>query len=400
MTALLIEEHSVTAPLQRVSLARGDGAYTERWLQGLLYRHPGLVPLDLVEPGTGLMVPLCEELNLPHGARTNRLDILAVTRTGRLVLIECKLWRNPQARREVVAQLLEYAALLRGWTYGDLTAQLVQNAHRTGPNPIFDQARGVWPDLDEAVFVDGVARSLDTGDFHLVIAGDGIRSDLHAVADHLNIARLGRARLSLLEIQLWRDSGGRTLVVPSMQLRTEVIQRRILLHNDMPVEVIEDEGPSSAANGDMGDPARRARADENRAFWQRFIDGARFDHPDQPAPRHGGNNWVKVPLPDPVGWVTAYRTGGVVGFSVSLRGEDGEALFRSLQSEADVLRTEGLSLGFRDRGEDPFHGMVNVDRDRGSFGSDGEMLEWLQTMANRFVTLLRPRISSWRRASA
>lgn len=38
--------------------------------------------------------------------------------------MECKLWRNPQARREVLAQILEYASLLRGWSYGDLTARL------------------------------------------------------------------------------------------------------------------------------------------------------------------------------------------------------------------------------------------------------------------------------------
>src|SRR5690606_39199296 len=93
----------------------------ERWLQRVLFEHPDLVPLDLIEPGAGAMIPVCRELTLPGKVR---LDLFGVTRHGRPVLVECKLWRNPQARREVVAQLLEYAALLTRWTYADLTEQL------------------------------------------------------------------------------------------------------------------------------------------------------------------------------------------------------------------------------------------------------------------------------------
>jgi hypothetical protein len=43
------------------------------------------------------------ELPLRHGGSSVYLDLLGVSPTGRLVLIECKRWRNPEARREVVA---------------------------------------------------------------------------------------------------------------------------------------------------------------------------------------------------------------------------------------------------------------------------------------------------------
>lgn len=52
------------------------------------------------------------------------LDILAVRASGRPVLIECKLWKNPQARREVIGQILEYGALLQGQSYADVDAQV------------------------------------------------------------------------------------------------------------------------------------------------------------------------------------------------------------------------------------------------------------------------------------
>ena len=58
------------------------------------------------------------------------------------------------------------------------------------------------------------------------------------------------------------------------------------------------------------DPNLTSRRAENCAFWQRFIDGAHFDHPDQPAPRHGGDNWVSTFLPGPIGWLTAFRSTG------------------------------------------------------------------------------------------
>ena len=48
------------------------------------------------------------------------------------------------------------------------------------------------------------------GDFQLIIAGDGIRSDMHTIAEHLGSQVAGLAQLALLEIQLWHSSSGAT----------------------------------------------------------------------------------------------------------------------------------------------------------------------------------------------
>jgi hypothetical protein len=50
-------------------------------------------------------VPICTELNTPAGP----IDNFMVSPSGLPVLVECKLWRNPEARREVVSQILDYA---------------------------------------------------------------------------------------------------------------------------------------------------------------------------------------------------------------------------------------------------------------------------------------------------
>lgn len=78
------------------------------------------------------------------------LDLLGVTPAGRIVLVECKLWRNPQARREVVAQVPEYASLLQDWSYGDLIARLIATKRLRGSNPIYDLVREAASGLTEA----------------------------------------------------------------------------------------------------------------------------------------------------------------------------------------------------------------------------------------------------------
>ena len=42
---------------------------------------------------------------------------------GLLILAEHKLWRNPQARREVIGQILDYAKEFASWSYEELSGR-------------------------------------------------------------------------------------------------------------------------------------------------------------------------------------------------------------------------------------------------------------------------------------
>lgn len=58
--------------------------------------------------------------------------MLYVTPTGRLAVVEAKLWRNPEARRKVIAQILDYAKELSRWSYETIDARIRdadQSAH-------------------------------------------------------------------------------------------------------------------------------------------------------------------------------------------------------------------------------------------------------------------------------
>lgn len=79
---------------------------TEKWLQDLIHDNPELLPIEEIEPGFGRPVAVCRELATKHGF----IDNLLITPEGNIVVVEVKLWRNPEARRAVVAQALYHCA--------------------------------------------------------------------------------------------------------------------------------------------------------------------------------------------------------------------------------------------------------------------------------------------------
>ena len=101
--------------LQRLPLGvpRADGGMNETSLRDLLFRFPSSLPIPAIDAAYADPVPLCRELRTPAGP----IDALYVNKLGRLILAEFKLWRNPQARREVIGQILDYTKELASWSY-------------------------------------------------------------------------------------------------------------------------------------------------------------------------------------------------------------------------------------------------------------------------------------------
>ncbi|QIA22546.1 hypothetical protein [Mesorhizobium sp. AA22] len=83
------------------------------------------------------------------------------------------------------------------------------------------------------------------------------------------------------------------MIVPSIPIQTEVIRQRVLMTDaGRPLRVEDESDGSIESNEQVIDPEQAMARKSNRLFWQAFNDSVQFDHPDQPAPRHGGNNRV------------------------------------------------------------------------------------------------------------
>ncbi|WP_428483328.1 hypothetical protein [Rhodopila sp.] len=223
-----------TKALRRVDLesSTAPGVYDEAWLQGLLHRHPEVLPIEQIEPGFGDLIPLCRELPLSFGGgRSGALDNLFVTRDGGLVFIEAKLWRNPEARRAVVAQAMEYAAAVFGMNYSELQravikARCVDKATETSLFGIVNAHAG---ELDEAEFIDAISRNLRRGRAIIAVVGDGIREDILPLVNLLQSHAGHRFTFALVELAIYETpEQGVRLVVPSILAQTALIERGVI----------------------------------------------------------------------------------------------------------------------------------------------------------------------------
>lgn len=109
----LVLHDGTTLLLERVPITTGaQAAYDEQFLCDLVFRYPRSLPIGQIDRAYERLVPVCKEFSTAAGW----IDALYVTPTGRLVILEAKLWRNPEARRKVVGQILDYAKELSTWS--------------------------------------------------------------------------------------------------------------------------------------------------------------------------------------------------------------------------------------------------------------------------------------------
>ena len=76
----------------------------EEIFESTIEKYPDALPISEINPLAKVAVPIGRQVTVGN----NSLDLLFLDDTGSLLAIECKLIQNLEARREVVAQLIEY----------------------------------------------------------------------------------------------------------------------------------------------------------------------------------------------------------------------------------------------------------------------------------------------------
>jgi hypothetical protein len=233
----ITESESTVSLLQRVDFRATDNQkYDEVWLQRLLFNYPALLPVEQIEPGFGTPIPLCRELTLTFGAgRSGALDNLFATPDGGLVISEAKLWRNPEARRSVVAQAMEYAGAIFRLTYEELQSAVLRarNSEKERFNSIYEIVSQQTSEIDEAQFVDAMSRNLRRGRAIICVIGDGIREDLAPLAELLQSHAGHRFTFALIELAIYdAPQAGVRIVNPSVLAQTALIERGVVQIED------------------------------------------------------------------------------------------------------------------------------------------------------------------------
>ena len=207
--------------LERIVL--GSGNFDESWLQALIHDRPEILPINQIEPGFGRPIALAREVRCGHG----KVDNLYLTPTGEIILVEAKLWSNPQARREVVAQALDYVAALMSLTYEKFETAII-NAESSAKSLyacIEDQ-----PDaLSQIEFIDAVSNNLARGRILVLIVGDGIRREAEALGALLQSHAGAHFTFALVELAAWRNPiSGDILIIPDVLAQTVMIERGVV----------------------------------------------------------------------------------------------------------------------------------------------------------------------------
>lgn len=218
---VLIGADKVRVDLVRVHL--GGGTENESWLQELIHTHPDILPIADIEPGFGEPIAAAREVPCAHGF----IDNLYLTPSGEIVLVETKLWRNSQMRREVVAQALSYVAALTGMPFEAFEAAVANGQH--APKKLYNLVAERPDVLGETEFIDAVSLNLMRGRMLVIIVGDGLRTETEALAQLLQSHAGSHFTFALVELATWRNAAtGDILAVPTTLAKTVMIERGIV----------------------------------------------------------------------------------------------------------------------------------------------------------------------------
>jgi hypothetical protein len=196
------------------------GFDTEADLQELLARYPSLLAgrqIDQSSPRHWLLI--AREKGVPAfegGLARWSADHLFVDQDGIPTIVEVKRSTNTQIRREVVGQMLDYAANgIRYWPPEQLRADLVRRME--GDSDMADRQvvdlleRAGITDADVEEFWQKVADNLSVGKLRLLFVADEIPETLRRIIEFLN-EQLVQCEVLGLEVRQFRSGTHRVLV--------------------------------------------------------------------------------------------------------------------------------------------------------------------------------------------
>ncbi len=202
---------------------------SERLLQQLLADHPDLLAgdqIDTDEPRRWLLVT--REMAVPgeqDGAGRWSLDHLFLDQEAIPTLVEVKRSSDTRIRREVIGQMLDYAAnAVAYWPVEDIKAKFERRCQDDGdePNAILNGFLG--ENHDAQAFWQSVKTNLQAGRIRLLFIADEIPTELRRVVEFLN-SQMDPAEVLAIEVKQFVGENLKTLV-PRVVGQTETARQK------------------------------------------------------------------------------------------------------------------------------------------------------------------------------
>lgn len=197
---------------------------SEDLLQALLARFPNLLAGDQADGAPRQWLLVRREAGVParEGAGNRwSLDHLFVDREAIPTLVEVKRSDDTRIRREVVGQLLDYAANgVVYWPAERLRADFTARCERAGDDAELVFRRNLGEDLDPEGYWDSVEQNLRAGRIRLIFIADEIPAELRRVIEFLN-EQMSPAEVIGIEIRQYVGDGDLKTLVPRVVGQTE-----------------------------------------------------------------------------------------------------------------------------------------------------------------------------------
>jgi hypothetical protein len=200
------------------------GKSLEDALQTLLERYPKIIPGAQIDPASEdppRFVLLRREM--PIGGWS--LDHLYVDQRGVLTLVETKLFQNPESRREVIGQIIEYAANAADrWASGQARQHAAEFWSKKDKE-LDEVLHEEFGDLDIEEFWHTVETNLKNGRMRLIIAADDLRPEVRRMIEYLN-AEMANTEVLGLEMKCYGEEPAPLVLAPRLVGQTQATADR------------------------------------------------------------------------------------------------------------------------------------------------------------------------------
>lgn len=205
----------------------------EKELQDLLEKSPELLAGEQINPeAPRKWLQIKREMDVPDpvtGSARWSVDFLFVDQDAVLTFVECKRHDDTRSRREVIAQVLDYAANApRLWRADDIE-QAARITQQMRGQSLEDAIRSLTGSADDpAVFFNRAIENLNQHNLRIVLFLESAPRELKTVVEFL-MEELSRVKIVLVEAKRFR-SAGVEVVSPVVWGYTEKVrhQRQVL----------------------------------------------------------------------------------------------------------------------------------------------------------------------------
>jgi hypothetical protein len=180
-------------------------------LQENIKSLPELIPIeDAIGDPVGLLT-----IGMEVSAGSGAIDLLLLSSDGVVTIVETKLARNPESRREVVGQVLEYAAFVSEWGLEDI--RRIANRFLDGR---FDAELKDFLGADAEdtstvnEYLNGLDENLKAGRLRLIVATDRLLETVRKTITFVN--RNSNFEIYMLQVTCYEEEDGTRIYVPAL----------------------------------------------------------------------------------------------------------------------------------------------------------------------------------------